>query len=58
MLRLSMDIIGFLLIIPILTMTKKGIPFEPVMWGWPWWWRVIGIFLIVMGFAFQLWGTF
>ena len=55
---LSMDILGFLLIIPILTMTQKGIPFEPVMWEWSWWQRLTGVTLIVLGFAFQLWGTF
>lgn len=55
---LSMDIFGFMLIVPILTMTKKGIPYEPVVGQWRWWQRLIGVILIVLGFVFQLVDTF
>ena len=55
---LSMDIVGFMLIVPILTMTKTGIPFEPVVGQWRWWQRLIGVSLVVLGFVFQLVATF
>lgn len=55
---LSMDILGFILIAPILAMTRKGIPYEPVVGQWRWWQRLIGVSLIVLGFMFQLAGTF
>ncbi len=55
---LSMDIVGFMLIIPIITMTKTGIPYEPVVGQWRWWQRLIGVSLVVLGFVFQLVATF
>ena len=52
---LLMDILGFLLMAPTLSITEKFIPFEPVMGEWRWWLRLTAIVLIVLGFAFQLW---
>lgn len=52
------DIVGFLLLIPNLIWTKKGIPFHPKVWEGAWFRMVIGVVLVIGGFCLQLFGTF
>ncbi len=52
------DILGFIVIAaPSLSWRKTGIPFLPKIGEWRWWMYVLGVTLVIVGFALQLLGT-